>query len=88
MTKVNRIAVVDRLGLSRGEAAELIGLSPTTFDRLVEAGKMPPPTRVFGRCVWNRVAVERAFAQLCGLQNVTATDTYPTAPSKWANPKA
>lgn len=88
MTKVHRIAVADRRGLSRTEAAELIGLSPTTFDRLIQAGKMPPPTHVFGRRVWNRVAIERAFDQLSGLQNVTAVDTYPTAQSKWANPKA
>ena len=55
-----------RRGLSRVEAAGYIGVSPSTFDKLVTAGTMPPPKRILGRVIWDSHAVDRAFEALPG----------------------
>lgn len=54
----------DRLGLSRPEAAEYIGVGVTLFDEMVEDGRMPSPKRVNSRTVWSRFALEKAFTRL------------------------
>ena len=36
-------------GLSRVEAADYIGVSPTTFDKLVADGRMPAPKQINSR---------------------------------------
>lgn len=51
-------------GLSRTEAAAFVGVSPTTFDKLVADGRMPRPKAIDARRVWDRVEVERAFGSL------------------------
>jgi excisionase family DNA binding protein len=58
------IPPADRIGLSRVEAAEYIGVSATTFDAMVADGRMPSPKQIGARRVWARLAVERAFAEL------------------------
>ena len=64
------------LGLSRTEAAALIGVSPTMFDRMVADGKMPKALRIYGRrTIWDRKKVEAAFAAL---------DTSDEADDVWA----
>jgi predicted DNA-binding transcriptional regulator AlpA len=52
------------LGLSRKEAARHIGIKTTLFDEMVADGRMPPPKCINTRRVWNRIAVEQAFAEL------------------------
>lgn len=51
-------------GLSRDEAAHYIGVGTTTWDRLVEEGRMPKPTRIGKRVVWDRFKVDAAFSDL------------------------
>ncbi len=51
-------------GLSRDEAARYIGVGSSTFDRLVEEGRMPRPLRVGKRVLWDRLKLEAAFAEL------------------------
>jgi predicted DNA-binding transcriptional regulator AlpA len=51
-------------GLSRFQAAEYIGVGPTKFDALVADGRMPRPTRIDGRTVWDRVKLDEAFTAL------------------------
>ncbi len=53
-----------RLGLSRPEAAEYVGVSPSTFDVMVGDGRMPKPKAIGSRRVWSRAEIERAFAEL------------------------
>lgn len=53
-------------GLSRVEAAQYIGVSPGTFDRLVEDGTMPKPKCIRARRVWDRLAIDMAFTDLDG----------------------
>ena len=53
-------------GLSRGQAAEYIGVSATKFDQLVKDGRMPVPKCIDGRRVWDRIKVDVAFSALPG----------------------
>lgn len=48
-------------GLSRVEAARYVGVSPSTFDKLVNSGEMPQPKRVGGRRIYDRAALDAAF---------------------------
>jgi predicted DNA-binding transcriptional regulator AlpA len=51
-------------GLSRVEAAAYIGVSPTTFDRLIADKLMPGPIRIYGRTVWDIRKLDAAFSAL------------------------
>ncbi|SDP39301.1 Helix-turn-helix domain-containing protein [Filomicrobium insigne] len=51
-------------GLSRAEAAAYIGISPTTFDAMVKDGRMPPAKQIGARTVWDRLQLDRFFAEL------------------------
>jgi len=55
---------VSARGLSRVEAARYVGVSPSTFDKLVTAGTMPNPKRLRGRLVFDRVALDFAFEKI------------------------
>lgn len=48
-------------GLSRGEAAAYIGISPSLFDVMVKDGRMPAPKRINCRAVWDRIRLDLAF---------------------------
>lgn len=52
------------LGLGRAEAAAYLGISPGTFDKLVQDGRMPPPKLIESRKVWDRDAITIAFREL------------------------
>lgn len=54
----------DPIGLSREAAASYIGVSPATFDKLVDDHLMPGPRAVRGRLVWHAGEVEQAFLRL------------------------
>jgi predicted DNA-binding transcriptional regulator AlpA len=56
-------------GLSRVQAAAYIGVSPTLFDEMVKDGRMPQPTRINARTVWDRVKLDEAFAALSDTNN-------------------
>lgn len=51
-------------GLSRVQAAEYIGVSASTFDKMVSDGGMPAPKRIRGRVIWDLKGVDRAFDAL------------------------
>lgn len=51
-------------GLSREAAARYIGVGSSTFDVLVDDGRMPRPLRVGKRVIWDRLKIEAAFADL------------------------
>ena len=51
-------------GLSRVQAAEYIGVSPTKFDEMVKDGRMPSAKRIDARTVWDRLQLDIAFAAL------------------------
>ena len=51
-------------GLSRTRSAGYVGVSPTLFDMMVDDGRMPRPKRVNARKIWDRTALDEAFAAL------------------------
>ena len=51
-------------GLSREESARYVGVAASTFDAMVADRKMPRPKRVGGRIIWDRIALDMAFADL------------------------
>ena len=53
-----------RIGLSRVEAADYVGVGVTLFDQMVLDGRMPPPKQINNRKVWHRVQLDVAFANL------------------------
>jgi predicted DNA-binding transcriptional regulator AlpA len=55
---------IEPRGLSRREAAEYIGVSPSLFDQLVKDGRMPQPKRINSRVLWDRHQIDRAFDNL------------------------
>jgi predicted DNA-binding transcriptional regulator AlpA len=55
---------VPRRGLSRDEAAMYVGVSATTFDKLVADGRMPQPRRIDSRKVWDIRSLDLHFDAL------------------------
>lgn len=51
-------------GLNRVEAARYIGVSPGTFDKLVDDGCMPKAKQIRARRVWDRLEVDTAFTAM------------------------
>jgi predicted DNA-binding transcriptional regulator AlpA len=47
--------------VSRNQAAALISVSVTFFDRLVNDGRMPQPRQVDGRVLWDSEEVRAAW---------------------------
>ena len=59
---------IERLALSRIDAARLITVSPREFDQLVTSGDMPSPRRIGGLDRWLRKDIEDALSAMpeCG----------------------
>jgi predicted DNA-binding transcriptional regulator AlpA len=51
-------------GLNRVQAAAYVGVGTSLFDRMIQRGWMPKPKRVDGRVIWDRHALDEAFACL------------------------
>lgn len=64
-------------GLSRTEAARYVGVSATTFDKLVENNEMPPARRFkhAERLVWLRRELDRALDDL-PVDDASHSDEY------------
>ena len=61
-------------GLSREQSADYIGIKTTLFDKMVADGRMPPPKPINTRVVWDRLALDEAFAALPSKADVNAWD--------------
>ena len=51
-------------GLGLEEAARYLGIGRTKFTELVDAGRLPRAKKIDGRKVWDRIALDLAFADL------------------------
>ena len=51
-------------GLSRIVAAAYLGVSPSTFDRMILDGLMPKPKHIGARRIWDRRQLDLAFDDL------------------------
>lgn len=58
------VSPLPRLGFSRAEAAEIIGVGTDLFDRAVAAGTMPQPRQLGSRMIWDIDELVRAFREL------------------------
>lgn len=87
--RLARVGLAPR-GLDRLEAAAYVGVSATTFDGLVLDGRMPKGKRVGdperGRVVWDRHALDAAFAALPDSDGRVATADDDT--SIWGQARA
>lgn len=72
------------LNLSREEAARYVGVSPRSFDAMVEAGEMPKPIRWGGRVMWRRREIEMANDRLGADDDGARNDWDP--PTRGAAP--
>jgi predicted DNA-binding transcriptional regulator AlpA len=52
--------------LSREEAADYVGVSPSLFDQMVRDGRMPQPIPINARRVWDRHKLDEAISNLAG----------------------
>ena len=68
-------------GLSRVEAAAYVGVSPSLFGKMVADGRMPSPKQINARVVWDRIALDFAFAALPDAGTVEATPN--TSDNPW-----
>lgn len=53
-----------RRGMSREEAADYLGISPTKFDEWRSAGKIPAARRLDGRKLWDIRELDVVFETL------------------------
>ncbi len=51
-------------GLSRVQAAAYVGVSPSLFDQMVDDHRMPKSVPINRRRIWDRLALDEAFAAL------------------------
>ena len=51
-------------GLGREAAAQYVGVSPSTFDKMVGDGRMPYPKQINTRRIWDRHQLDRSFDAL------------------------
>lgn len=56
--------VLPRRGLSRVEAAQYVGVSPSLFDEMVIDKRMPPALAINARRVWDIRALDAAFDRI------------------------
>ncbi len=61
-------------GLNREQAAAYIGVSASLFDEMTSDGRMPKPKRANARCIWERIALDRAFTSLPGGESPEGSD--------------
>lgn len=70
---IHTLPLSDRLGIGRKEAADIFGVSPSYFNKLVRSGIAPQPISLDRRKVWHRVEVEKAFDALFGISESHAS---------------
>lgn len=66
-------------GLTRVEAAAYVGVSPTLFDEMVKDRRMPKPKRANARTIWDRLALDAAFAALPDEDGAAEIDPWDVA---------
>ena len=58
-----------RRGFDRREAASYVGVSPTSFDKLVRVGAMPKAIQFLGRKVWDVRNLDQVLDALAGIDS-------------------
>lgn len=71
------------LGINREQAAALVGISVSLFDRAVEAGTMPKPRKIGGRLVYDVMEIAEAFRRLPHQEREGELDGSPSESNPW-----
>ena len=66
-------------GLSREQAAAYVGISPSLFDILVKDSRMPEPTRINSRVIWDKLKLDEAFEALADTEAASTEDQWKVA---------
>jgi predicted DNA-binding transcriptional regulator AlpA len=66
-----RAATQPRRGLDHDEAAIYVGVTLSTFDQMVNDGRLPKACEFNGEAVWDLVQLDRAMDRLTGLRRPT-----------------
>jgi predicted DNA-binding transcriptional regulator AlpA len=72
--------------LSREQAAQYLGISPTQLDAEVRAGTFPPPFRLARtrRTLWDRAALDRALdARLTSVVEIDQGGSFDERRERW-----
>lgn len=69
-------------GVGRLQAASLIGVSASTFDKAVAAGTMPQPRVLGGRLLWDVREIRDAFEELPHREGSDERDEFETSKSR------
>jgi len=73
-----------RVGYSRTEAAEIVGVGVDLFDRAVSAGALPQPRMIGTRLVWDIEELVTAFRELPHkATSLGYQDAPPSSDDKW-----
>ena len=72
--RVARLHKIEPRGLSRIDAAEYLGISPSKFDELRKDGRVSPPRQIDSRRVWDRHDLDSDFEAFPQEANETAED--------------
>jgi len=71
------------LGVNREQAAALVGISASLFDKAVVAGTMPKPRKIGGRLVYDVTEVADAFRRLPHQERDGELDGEPDGNNPW-----
>jgi predicted DNA-binding transcriptional regulator AlpA len=73
------------LGLNREQAAAYIGVSPSLFDKAVEAGTLPHPRLIGARNVWDAEELAARFRAIPHRGTSAENDTESNKGNAWDN---
>nr|CAD6410822.1 transcriptional regulator [Rhizobium sp. Q54] len=71
------------LGVNREQAAALVGISVSLFDKAVMAGTMPKPRKIGGRLVYDVTEIAEAFRNLPHQEREGELDAEPDGSNPW-----
>lgn len=77
------LAALEPRGLARPQAAQYVGVGLSTFDKMVSDGRMPQPKMVERRLIWDRRALDDAFADLPERQSDGSTPELASSFEGW-----
>ena len=72
---MSKLAIDQKRGLSRVDAAGYVGVGVSLFDMMVADGVMPAPWKYRGRLIWDKTRVDQA---LDGLSTEVEPPVAPT----------
>jgi len=78
------MAAQPRRGLRRGDAAAYVGVSPSKFDQMVIAGRMPKAIKMDACAVWDMRQLDQSFDALIDQPDTTeVADQVEAAMRAW-----